>query len=131
MNFDNLADCITDLDKLNERFDYINQLLKTKNQTKIVEGVVQMAFIIEDLPQSYMFMCTDSAASVDALETWSEDHADIDALEKTVGENLNKQYGLMSVEFARAKYQYTNDMFFEFGEQIGSLLVTLSSPATQ
>lgn len=89
-----------------------------------------MAFIIEDLPESYMSQCTNSVESVDALEAWSEDHAAIDALEKVVRVNLNRQYSLMSVEFARAKYQYTNDMFFEFGEQIGSMLVTLSKPLT-
>lgn len=87
----------------------------------MIVGMDRLAQTIEKMPSKYLRKCNRSKDQLKALQTWSQTYSS-----QQVALNFELLDNQMSVEYAKASYQYKNDLYWEFGEEIGAIIRILN-----
>ena len=96
-------------------------LIKTRHQDNVVVGIDRLANTINRMPK-YLSLCPKSKPHVAQLQQWSKTY-----YKNVVTENFLAKDSQMSVEFAKANFEFKNYLHWEFGEELGSILRILNS----
>jgi hypothetical protein len=118
---DDLAHCVSDQKRLVTEVEDAYMLIKTRHQDNVVVGIDRLANTINRMPK-YLSSCPKSKPHVAQLQQWSKTYS-----KNVVAENFLAKDSQMSVEFAKANFEFKNYLHWEFGEELGSILRILNS----
>jgi hypothetical protein len=114
---DNLASCVSDQKRIAADVDEAFMLIKTRHVENVVAGVNRLADLIGRMPR-YLSSCPSRATHSTDFKAWLKAYSQ--AAVQTNFLKLDKQ---MNVEFAKAQFDYTNELYWEFGEELGAILM--------
>jgi hypothetical protein len=129
-NVDNLAACIQDQKTFANEIDQAYALIKTKAVDNVVEGLEKLVLFIQKMPTKYLKKCKRSKEDLKVLNSWVSQSPYNTNDTEAVRSNLNTLMSKMSIEFARANYQYTHGLYWEFGEQLAAILKISATTST-
>jgi hypothetical protein len=96
-------------------------LIKTRHDDNVVAGVDRLVETIKRMPK-YLSNCSQSKTQIAQLQKWTKTYS-----KAVVAENFASLNNQMSVEFAKANFEFKNYLFWEFGEELGSILRILNT----
>ena len=95
-------------------------LIKTRHQDNVVAGIDRLTETIKRMPK-YLSSCPKSKSQLSHLQLWLKTYS-----KTTVAENFLVKDSQMSVEFAKLNFEFKNYLYWEFGEELGSILRILN-----
>jgi hypothetical protein len=117
---DYLAQCVSDQKRIATDVDEAFFLIRSRHVDNVVVGTNRLADLLGRMPR-YLSSCPSGRSHGDSFKTWLQTYQPTKVQSNFT--RLNKQ---MNVEFAKAQFDFVNEQYWEFGEELGAILSILT-----
>jgi hypothetical protein len=122
-----LSSCMHDSDRFVDEIVKGVEMIIEHDLRSIIAGTRSIARAVHSLP-SYLDECEHSAEDIHTLEAWSHIFLEPANLVQTIAANAINNPARVSFEVLKARRQYKDGQWFDFGDDVGTLLALLTTP---
>ena len=116
-SMENFAKCVSDSSEFVNQIENSWLLISTRREDNVLVGIDRLQQTIEKMPTKYLRNCHNSKSQLKKVQAWLKTYSSTH-----VAQNFEKLDPQMTVEYAKANFENKNDLYWEFGDQIGAFL---------
>ena len=114
---DNFPKCVKDQEEFVQQIEESFLLIYTRHEDNVIAGLDHLYQIIDKMPTKYLRQCLKSPEAMTKLKAWSKTYSS-----QKVADNFATLDEQLTVEYAKANFEKKNELYWEFGDQMGAII---------
>jgi len=122
-----LSECVYDLEELVYDLVHAYGMIRSKTIAGLINGFDLLAATTAKIPED-LAQCAASGSDLVVIGELLKEFRHPRDLVPVIKTNIKKHIGVLGLDVAKAKKFYANEQYFQFGEELGQMLVIVTQP---